>query len=278
MEYVSYNYLFLSGFGTYWKVLTGYFYSNHIFPRCIFCRYPRDGTLRKNYHSINTRLQKAVNHPFLVEHNVEKGVSNSEPTVKGFRSSSILNKIHLDDFRTSTKIEALREEIMFMFERDGSAKGIVFSQFTPFLDLIQYSLQKSDIKCVQLVGSTSVSARYAAVTRFTEDPDCRILLTSFKAGGVALDLTVASHVFLMDPCLNPDAEQQAQDRVHRMGQHKPVRIVRFIIKDTIEETILESQEKKKYLQRQVSVSYNFRLLYIFSHNQFSIPFWIYTLT
>jgi len=95
---------------------------------------------------------------------------------------------------------------MFMFERDGSAKGIVFSQFTPFLDLIQYSLQKvrykdiflfflfifpsifscqfvtkkklficvfwqSDIKCVQLVGSTSVSARYAAVTRFTEDLD-----------------------------------------------------------------------------------------------------------
>ncbi|XP_006363761.2 ATP-dependent helicase rhp16-like [Solanum tuberosum] len=218
-------------------------------------KYPRDGTLRKNYRSINTRLQKAVDHPFLVEHNVEKGVSNSEPTVKGFRSSSILNKIHLNDFRTSTKIEALREEIMFMFERDGSAKGIVFSQFTPFLDLIQYSLQKSDIKCVQLVGSTSVSARYAAVTRFTEDPDCRILLTSFKAGGVALDLTVASHVFLMDPCLNPDAEQQAQDRVHRIGQHKPVRIVRFIIKDTIEETILESQEKKKYLQRMISHSF-----------------------
>jgi len=51
--------------------------------------------------------RQAVDHPFLVEHNVEKGVSNSEPTVKGFRSSSILNKIHLNDFRTSTKIEAL---------------------------------------------------------------------------------------------------------------------------------------------------------------------------
>uniref|UniRef100_A0A0V0GW60 Putative ovule protein n=1 Tax=Solanum chacoense TaxID=4108 RepID=A0A0V0GW60_SOLCH len=59
----------------------------------------------------------------------------------------------------------------------------------------------------------------------------------------------------MDPCLNPDAEQQAQDRVHRIGQHKPVRIVRFIIKDSIEETILESQEKKKYLQRMISHSF-----------------------
>ncbi|WMV38244.1 hypothetical protein MTR67_031629 [Solanum verrucosum] len=65
----------------------------------------------------------------------------------------------------------LREEIMFMFERDGSAKGIFLSLFMQLLDLIQYSLQKSDIKCVQLVGSTSVSAREAAVTRFTEDLD-----------------------------------------------------------------------------------------------------------
>ncbi|KAG5596034.1 hypothetical protein H5410_037266, partial [Solanum commersonii] len=62
--------------------------------------------------------------------------------IKGFRSSSILNKIRLDNFQTSTKIEALREEIRFMIERDGSAKAIVFSQFTSFLDLIHYSLQK----------------------------------------------------------------------------------------------------------------------------------------
>ncbi|XP_060190133.1 ATP-dependent helicase rhp16-like [Lycium barbarum] len=84
-----------------------------------------------------------------------------------------------------------------MFERDGSAKGVVFSQFTSFLDLIQYSLQNSGLKCVQLVGNMSVSARDTTVTRFTEDPDCRILLASFKPGGVALNLTVASHVFLM---------------------------------------------------------------------------------
>ncbi|XP_027061405.1 DNA repair protein RAD16-like isoform X1 [Coffea arabica] len=166
-------------------------------------------------------------------------------TIKGFRPSSILNRIRLDDFQTSTKIDALREEIRFMVERDGSAKGIVFSQFTSFLDLIHYSLQKSGVSCVQLVGSMSMAARDAAIKKFTEDPDCRIFLMSLKAGGVALNLTVASHVFLMDPWWNPAVERQAQDRIHRIGQFKPIRIVRFVIKDTVEERILKLQEKKE---------------------------------
>lgn len=177
--------------------------------------------------------------------NVDDEDLASKTTIKGFRSSSILNRIQLDDFQTSTKIEALREEIRFMVERDGSAKGIVFSQFTSFLDLISYSLHKSGIKCVKLDGSMSISARDAAIKRFTEDPDCRIFLMSLKAGGVALNLAVASHVFLMDPWWNPAVERQAQDRIHRIGQYKPIRIVRFVIENTIEERILRLQEKKE---------------------------------
>uniref|UniRef100_M1APR1 DEXH helicase-like repair protein n=1 Tax=Solanum tuberosum TaxID=4113 RepID=M1APR1_SOLTU len=120
--------------------------------------------------------------------NKDKGDSSSKPTVKGFRSSSILNKIQLDKFKTSTKIEALKEEISDMFERDGSAKGIVFSQFTSFLDLIQYSLNLCGINCVQLVGSMSIAARDAALKRFTVDSHCKILLMSLKAGGVGSSL------------------------------------------------------------------------------------------
>lgn len=178
--------------------------------------------------------------------NKDQGDQNIiKTTVKGFRSTSILNRIRLDDFQTSTKIDALREEIRFMVERDGSAKGIIFSQFTSFLDLIHYSLQKSGVNCVQLVGSMTMGARDAAITKFTEDPDCRIFLMSLKAGGVALNLTVASHVFLMDPWWNPAVERQAQDRIHRIGQYKPIRIVRFVIENTIEERILKLQEKKE---------------------------------
>ncbi|XP_022777033.1 ATP-dependent helicase rhp16 isoform X3 [Durio zibethinus] len=170
---------------------------------------------------------------------------SSRTTLKGFKPSSILNRIQLNDFQTSTKIEALREEIRFMVERDGSAKAIVFSQFTSFLDLINYSLHQSGINCVQLVGSMSMAARDYAIKRFTEDPDCKIFLMSLKAGGVALNLTVASHVFLMDPWWNPAVERQAQDRIHRIGQCKPIRVVRFVIENTIEERILKLQEKKE---------------------------------
>ncbi|XP_027345923.1 DNA repair protein RAD16-like isoform X2 [Abrus precatorius] len=169
----------------------------------------------------------------------------NKTTIKGFRSSSILNRIQLENFQTSTKIEALREEIRFMVERDGSAKGIVFSQFTSFLDLINYSLHKSGVSCVQLNGSMTLAARDTAIKRFTDDPDCKIFLMSLKAGGVALNLTVASHVFLMDPWWNPAVERQAQDRIHRIGQYKPIRIVRFVIENTIEERILKLQEKKE---------------------------------
>ncbi|XP_018486501.1 ATP-dependent helicase rhp16 isoform X2 [Raphanus sativus] len=66
----------------------------------------------------------------------------NKTTIKGFRALSILNRIMLDDFQTSTKIEALREEIRLMVEREGSAKAIAFSQFTSFLDLINYTLGK----------------------------------------------------------------------------------------------------------------------------------------
>ncbi|KAE8729967.1 Helicase protein with RING/U-box domain isoform 2 [Hibiscus syriacus] len=177
--------------------------------------------------------------------NADAGGQSCRTTLKGFKSSSILNRIQLNDFQTSTKIEALREEIRFMVERDGSAKGIVFSQFTNFLDLIRYSLHKSGINCVQLIGSMTLGARDAAIKSFTEDPDCKIFLVSLKAGGVALNLTVASHVFLMDPWWNPAVERQAQDRIHRIGQCKPIRIVRFVIENTIEERILKLQEKKE---------------------------------
>ncbi|WMV38999.1 hypothetical protein MTR67_032384 [Solanum verrucosum] len=213
--------------------------------RHVFCRacmnYLAEGVMEAPYPSCTKPLT------FDFTGNKDKGDSSSKPTVKGFRSSSILNKIQLDKFKTSTKIEALKEEISDMFETDGSAKGIVFSQFTSFLDLIEYSLNLCGINCVQLVGSMSIAARDAALKRFTEDANCKILLMSLKAGGVAVNLTVASHVFIMDPWWNPAVEQQAQDRVHRIGQYKPVKIVRFVIENTIEERILELQEKKKLL-------------------------------
>ncbi|XP_063941814.1 ATP-dependent helicase rhp16 [Daucus carota subsp. sativus] len=202
------------------------------------------------HESVEDPVVNACGHTFcqfcMINFSASAG-QGSCPTcfITGFKSSSILNRIRLHDFKTSTKLEALREEIRFMVQRDGTAKGIVFSQFPSFLDLIHYSLQKSGVQCVQLDGSTNMKARNTAIKRFNEDPDCKLFLMSLKAGGTALNLTVASHVFLMDVWWNPAVEQQAQDRVHRIGQCKPVRVVRFVIEGSVEERILKLQEKKK---------------------------------
>ena len=125
------------------------------------------------------------------------------------------------------------------------AKAIVFSQFTSMLDLCQFRLEQTGVSCVKLEGSMSLEQRDRVLDRFTRDPDVRVLLMSLKAGGVALNLTCASHVFLMDLWWNPAVEQQAQDRIHRMGQYKPVRVTRIVIGGTVEERILKLQEKKQ---------------------------------
>lgn len=89
--------------------------------------------------------------------------------------------------------------------------------------------------------------RERSVTAFKEDPNVTVFLISMKAGGVGLNLVAASHVFLLDCWWNPSTEDQAIDRVHRLGQTRPVHVTRFVVKGTIEERILELQERKKIL-------------------------------
>jgi len=89
--------------------------------------------------------------------------------------------------------------------------------------------------------------REKAISTFKTDSTVMVFLISTKAGGQGLNLVVASRVYLLDPWWNPAIEEQAIDRVHRLGQTKPVQITRFIVKGSIEERILELQERKKLL-------------------------------
>jgi DNA repair protein RAD16 len=119
------------------------------------------------------------------------------------------------------------------------------------LDLIRWRLHSDPfltevgLGVRSLHGGMDVKARDSTLKDFREDPHCRVLLMSLKAGGVALNLTVADHIFLMDPWWNPAAENQAIDRTHRLGQYRPIKAVRFIAEDTVEERILQLQEKKR---------------------------------
>ncbi|BFZ58946.1 DNA repair protein rad16 [Savitreella phatthalungensis] len=160
------------------------------------------------------------------------------------KRSNILNRIDMTRWRSSTKIEALVEELYKLRRKDSSIKSIVFSQWTSFLELVHWRLRRAGFQSCKLDGSMTPEARAKTIEHFSTDPNVSVFLVSLKAGGVALNLTEASQVFILDPWWNPSAEWQAADRVHRLGQRRPVRITRLVIENSIESRIVELQEKK----------------------------------
>jgi SNF2 family DNA or RNA helicase len=144
----------------------------------------------------------------------------------------------------SAKLEELIREIE---ENTGHHKALVFSQFTSMLQLIRAALDERGIPYLYLDGSVAAEERKRTVVKFQEEEDTRIFLISLKAGGVGLTLTAADYVYLVDPWWNPAVEQQAIDRSHRIGQEKKVFAYRMICRDTVEEKILQLQERKKNL-------------------------------
>mmetsp|Transcript_11076 Transcript_11076/g.20709 ORF Transcript_11076/g.20709 Transcript_11076/m.20709 type:complete len:166 (-) Transcript_11076:446-943(-) len=138
-----------------------------------------------------------------------------------------------------------------MRKQSPGSKAIVFSQFVNMLDLIRWRLHSDPflseigLGARALHGGMDVKSRDETLKDFRDDPSVRVLLMSLKAGGVALNLTVANYIYLVDPWWNPAAELQAIDRTHRLGQYRPIRAVRFIAENTVEERILQLQEKKR---------------------------------
>jgi superfamily II DNA or RNA helicase len=124
-------------------------------------------------------------------------------------------------------------------------KAIVFSQFTSLLAILREQLDARGQTYEYLDGKTR--DREARVRRFQDDPELKLFLISLKAGGVGLNLTAASYVFLLDPWWNPAVESQAIDRAHRIGQAQPVFAYRIIAEGTVEEKILKLQEEKRAL-------------------------------
>jgi superfamily II DNA or RNA helicase len=124
-------------------------------------------------------------------------------------------------------------------------KVLVFSQFTSLLSIVRSRLDAAKITYEYLDGKTR--DRAAHVKNFQENPDCKLFLISLKAGGLGLNLTAAEYVFLLDPWWNPAVEAQAVDRAHRIGQKRRVFAYRLITKDTVEEKVLQLQQKKKSL-------------------------------
>ncbi|HZG26103.1 MAG TPA: DEAD/DEAH box helicase, partial [Chitinophagaceae bacterium] len=146
----------------------------------------------------------------------------------------------------SIKLEELAREIT---ENISNHKALVFSQFLGMLALIKERLKSLDVKFEYFDGSTMAIDREKAIQNFQNQEDCRVFLISLKAGGVGLNLTAADYVYIVDPWWNPAVEQQAIDRTHRIGQTKNIFAYRMICKDTIEDKILQLQDRKRSLAR-----------------------------
>ena len=146
----------------------------------------------------------------------------------------------------SAKLDALFEIVSEAV--DGGHRLLVFSQFVKLLRLVEARLKKEELSYCYLDGSTA--DRQAEIDRFQNSPSIPVFLISLKAGGSGLNLTGADTVVHCDPWWNPAVEEQATARAHRIGQQKVVTSYKLIARGTVEEKIVQLQEKKRQLAEQ----------------------------
>lgn len=169
-------------------------------------------------------LKQVCNHPALVN----KDIENYEQYQSG---------------KWDLFVELLHEA------RESGQKLVVFSQYLKMLDIIELYLKKNQIGYAQIRGSTK--NRREEMIRFREDPSCEVFIGSLQAAGVGIDLVSASVVIHYDRWWNPAKENQATDRVHRIGQNRGVQVFKLVSKDTIEEHIHHIIEKKLMLLQDI---------------------------
>ncbi|KAL4942818.1 SNF2 family N-terminal domain-containing protein [Aspergillus oleicola] len=144
----------------------------------------------------------------------------------------------------STKVR----ELMRILRREApDFKFIVFSVFTSMLDKVEPFLKRAGIGYARYDGSMRNDLREASLDKLRNNQATRVLLCSLRAGALGLNLTAASRVVILEPFWNPFVEEQAIDRVHRLNQTLDVKIYKMIIKDTVEERILDLQDRKREL-------------------------------
>ncbi|KAF6820228.1 rad5-like protein (SNF2 family domain-containing protein) [Colletotrichum sojae] len=146
----------------------------------------------------------------------------------------------------SSKTEALLK-IVQATTKDPKSKIVIFSQWTSFLNIIQNQIAEGGYKFTRIDGSMTAAKRDAAIEALDHDPDTRIMLASLAVCSVGLNLVSADTVILADSWWAPAIEDQAVDRVHRLGQKRPTTVWRLVMEGTVEERVLDIQHEKRTL-------------------------------
>lgn len=153
----------------------------------------------------------------------------------------------MDLTQSSSKLEAMME-ILSATKKEGD-KTIIFSQWTRFLDIVQARLDREGYDYCRIDGTMKAHERDAALQSLDKDPKCTIMLASLGVCAIGLNLTAASQVILSDTWWAPAIEDQAIDRVHRLGQKKETRVFRLLMEKSVEEDTIAIQSQKRKLMK-----------------------------
>ncbi|XP_070696903.1 lymphoid-specific helicase isoform X2 [Pempheris klunzingeri] len=196
---------------------------------------PLDAQISLKLQNILVLLKRCCNHPYLVEYPLD-------PVTQEFKIDEQL-------VQSSGKFLIL-DRLLPALKKRGH-KVLIFSQMTSILDILMDYCYLRDFQYSRLDGSMSYADRDENMTKFSKDPEVFLFLLSTRAGGLGINLTAADTVIIFDSDWNPQADLQAQDRCHRIGQTKPVVVYRLVTANTIDQKILERASAKRKLEQMV---------------------------
>ena len=218
----------------------------------IFLPFDMDGIHWKEYHSLYERTMDL--YAEYLDHQTHESFTNLLTKILRLRQCCNHPDAVLEPTSPACHVELRSAKFTKIIDilktTPSDDKTLVFGQWTHSLKLLGQHLTRHQIKFLEYNGSQSISQRNYILQQFREDPTCNVILITITSGGVGLDLSFANHVILMDSWWNMALEEQAIDRVYRIGQKKKVSIHRLYMNGTIEHWLVQMKSEKQKITEQ----------------------------
>ena len=218
----------------------------------LFRRYFNDRTVEKMADILMRKVDQSELRQPKIEHliNELKALSDFELHL-WCRDYKCIRQFDLPDgsWMESAKVQALLKLIK-QYQKNGD-RALVFTRFAKVIEILGECLASEKIEYLSLQGNTDVSDRQELINEFNADPTIPVFLLTTGSGGTGINLTAANKVIIFDQSDNPQDDIQAENRAHRLGQTRPVEIIRLISKDTVEELVYKACQKKLELANKV---------------------------